>query len=125
MRRLILETSPGVVRLGMPADEGVSAGDWDGSVRTEAGTAFVPAGLSVWELSVDKSPGTKADSDYSKRDQTPDGTATADTTYVEAILRPWTERDTWATERTAEDKWKQVRAYGLDDLARIHRRSLC
>lgn len=117
VRRLILETSSGVVRLGMPADEGVAGGDWDGSVRTEAGTAFVPGGLSVWELSVDKSPGTKADSDYSKRNQTPDGTATADTTYVEAILRPWTGRDTWARERTAEAKWKQVRAYGLDDIA--------
>jgi hypothetical protein len=114
---LILETATGVVRLGMPADEGVSAGDWDGSVQADIGTAYVPAGLSVWELSVDKSPGTKADTDYEKRAATPDGTPTAEATYVEAILRPWTDRDNWAKNRTAEGTWRQVRAYGLDDLA--------
>ena len=33
VRRLILETTPGLVQLGMPAGDGVAAGDWDGSVR--------------------------------------------------------------------------------------------
>ena len=47
VRRLILETTPGLVQLGMPAGDGVAAGDWDGSVRTTAATAWVADGLSV------------------------------------------------------------------------------
>src|SRR5437016_5897487 len=54
IRRLVWETAPDAVRLGFPAGSGTSAGDWDGSVRTVTGNAFVPAGLSVWELSVEK-----------------------------------------------------------------------
>lgn len=59
VRRLILETTPGLVELGMPAGDGVAAGDWDGSVRTAEATVWVPGGLSVWELSVNSSPNTR------------------------------------------------------------------
>jgi hypothetical protein len=116
VRRLILETTPGLVELGMPAGDGVAAGDWDGSVRTTEATAWVPDGLSVWELSVNSSPNKKADEDYSKRTDTPDGTPTADCTYVEAILRPWTARATWATGKRSDPVWRDVKVLGLDDI---------
>lgn len=116
VRRLILETTPGLVELGMPAGDGVAAGDWDGSVRTTEATAWVPDGLSVWELSVNSSPNAKADEDYSKRTDTPDGTPTAECTYVEAILRPWTARAKWATDKRNDQVWRDVRALGLDDI---------
>lgn len=116
VRRLILETTPGLVQLGMPAGDGVAAGDWDGSVRTTAATAWVADGLSVWELSVNSSPNTKADDDYSKRTGTPDGTPTSECTYVEAILRPWTARAGWATGKRSDKVWRDVRAIGLDDI---------
>ncbi|MFG1625449.1 hypothetical protein [Kribbella sp. NPDC049227] len=116
VRQLILETTPGIVSLGMPAGDGVAAGGWDGSVRAVNGNAWVPQGYSVWELSVDGSPGVKADNDYEKRHSTPGGTPPRQTTYVEAILRPWTARDDWAATRTAEGTWQSVRALGLDDI---------
>ncbi|WP_158682477.1 hypothetical protein [Nocardia cyriacigeorgica] len=116
VRRLILETTPGLVELGMPAGDGVAAGDWDGSVRASKATAWVPEGLSVWELSVNSSPNTKADEDYSKRIRTPDGTPTTDCTYVEAILRPWTARGTWALGKRSDKVWRDVKALGLDDI---------
>lgn len=116
VRRLILETTPGLVELGMPAGDGVAAGDWDGSVRTTEATAWVADGLSVWELSVNSSPNTKADDDYSKRTGTPDGTPTSECTYVEAILRPWTARARWATGKRSDKVWGDVKALGLDDI---------
>ncbi|MCU4297172.1 hypothetical protein D3I60_08770 [Brevibacterium permense] len=116
VRRLLLETTPGLVELGVPAGDGVAAGGWDGSVRTTKATAWVPDGLSVWELSVNSSPNTKADEDYSKRADTPDGTPTTDCTYVEAILRPWTGRATWARDKRSDKVWRDVRALGLDDI---------
>ncbi|MGK2852285.1 MAG: hypothetical protein ACSLFN_15445 [Candidatus Limnocylindrales bacterium] len=113
---MILETTLGIVEIGMPAGEGVSAGGWDGAVRATAATAWVPTGLSLWEVSVDAGTGRKSDYDYSKRDSTPDASSTSDCTYIELILRPWTKRAEWATSRTAERKWADVRAYGVDDV---------
>jgi hypothetical protein len=117
IRRLIWETAPDAVRLGFPAGSGTSAGDWDGSVRTVTGNAFVPAGLSVWEVSVEKSGITaKADGDYGKRTSTPDGSPTSDAEYIEAILRPWPGRRTWAAGKRGDGRWKDVRGYGVDDI---------
>jgi hypothetical protein len=116
IRRLVLETAPEAVQLGFPAGTGVSAGGWDGSVRTITGNAFVPVGLSVWELSVNEGVTGKADEDYGKRTGTPDGSPASDAVYVEAILRPWTARDTWAAGKRGDQRWKDVRAYGVDDV---------
>jgi hypothetical protein len=116
VRRLILETGTEVVGLSFPAGEGVAAGDWDGSIRSGAASKFIPGGLSVWELSVRKDVGTKADEDYEKRTATPDGSPTTEATYVAAALRPWTKRAKWARDRTTEGRWAEVRALGLDDI---------
>lgn len=116
LRRLILETARGVVRPGFPAGEGVAAGGWDGSLVASEAAPYIPAGLSVWELSVEKAVETKADKDFDKRNATPDGSPTAHCTYVAVGLRPWTGRQAWATKRTAEGTWKGVRALGVDDV---------
>lgn len=117
IRRLVWETVPDAVQLGFPAGSGTSAGDWDGSVRTVTGNAMVPAGLSVWELSVMTSGiEAKADGDYDKRTSTPDGSPTAEAEYIEAILRPWRDRRKWATGKNGDRRWKNVRGYGVDDI---------
>lgn len=116
VRRLIQETTPGLAQLGMPAGEGVSSGGWDGTVKATRATAWVPEGLSVWEVSADKSPKAKADADYSKRLSTPDGSATSSATYVALSLRLWSKRADWARDRTVEKRWREVKAYGLDEV---------
>ena len=116
VRRLVMETCPGITSLGFPAGSGAALGSWDGSVRTTGGNAFVPDGLSLWELSVKKSITKKADDDYAKRTTTPDGSPTSDCVYIEAILRPWAERNEWAVGKQADRRWKGVRAYGVDDI---------
>lgn len=117
IRRLIWETVPDVVRLGFPAGSGTSAGSWDGSVRTIAGNTYVPAGLSVWELSVQASGiAAKADGDYDKRTGTPDGSPISEAVYVEAMLRPWTDRRDWAKGKCGQNRWKNVFGYGVDDI---------
>jgi hypothetical protein len=116
IRRLILETGSGIAEIGFPAGEGVRAGGWDGTVRATQATPFIPGGLSLWEVSADKDPGTKADTDYEKRRDTPDGTPTNECTYVAVQLRPWTKREEWAASRAGERRWKSVRAFGVDDI---------
>jgi hypothetical protein len=116
IRRLILETGKGVVELGFPAGEGVAAASWDGTVRASEDALYVPSGLSLWELSVEKSPGAKADNDYAKRTSTPDGSPTADAIYVAVSLRPWLKRGEWAQGKSGDGRWKAVRALGVDDV---------
>lgn len=116
LRRLILETGRGVVQLGFPAGEGVSSTGWDGTVRASESTAFIPAGLSLWEVSVEKSVGRKADRDFEKRHTTPDGSLPTACTYVASSLRRWRDRAAWERTRTAQGRWAAVRAYGIDDI---------
>lgn len=116
IRRLILETGHGVVQLGFPGGEGIATGSWDGTARATEPTAFIPAGLSLWELSTNSSANTKADKDYIKRITTPDGSAAGDCTYVAVSLRRWAKRHEWAREKSSDGPWKAVRAYGVDDL---------
>ena len=100
----------------MPAGEGVATGGWDGTVSATSATHKIPEGVSVWEVSTDSSPGVKAQTDYDKRLAAPHGLSKTDVTYVEVILRPWIKRGEWAEARSAHGRWKQVFAYGLDDI---------
>lgn len=55
VRRLVHETARDRVEaIDFPAGGGVTSGGFDGFVRASSGTPFVPAGASVWELSVRK-----------------------------------------------------------------------
>ncbi len=116
IRRLILETGRGVVQLGFPGGEGIATGGWDGTARATEATAFIPADLSLWELSAEKSTNAKAERDYAKRLATPDGSPTENCTYVAVSLRRWAKRLKWAGAKSSEGRWKAVRAYGVDDL---------
>ncbi len=116
IRRLILETGKGLTDLSFPAAEGSRVGDWDGIVRVAEATAFIPGGLSGWELSVQASVTTKANQDYAKRTASPDGLLTADCTYVAVSLRIWKKRKEWAAESAKDGRWKDVRALALDEI---------
>ena len=116
IRRSILETGRSVTELAFPAAEGARVGGWDGSVRSSQATPFIPEGLSGWEVSVEKDVGAKADSDYERRTSSPDGSPMQDCTYVAVSLRQWTKRAEWAARRSAEGRWKVVRALALDEI---------
>lgn len=116
VRRLVLETGEGLERVHFPAGAGASAGDWDGVVAAAVGDAYVPEGLSAWELSTEKRSNPKAEEDYEKRPTGPDGAASEDVTYVQVICRPWVKSASFASTRRAQARWKDVRAYNVEDI---------
>ena len=116
MCRLVKETSGGPVDARFATDEGVDVGGFDGTVIAEAGSRWVSSGCSVWEVSTERSVGTKADDDYENRREAPPGWSMPETTYVAVSLRAWQERGKWAHQRTGDNHWREVRAIGLDDL---------
>ena len=97
----------------MPGGSGVASSGFDGVVRAARATAFIPAGTSVWELSVGGND-AKANDDYGKRTSGPGGAPTSDVVYIEAILAPWMKARTWAASKSTDGRWKDVLGYNLD-----------
>lgn len=116
LRRLVIETADGVEFVDFPAGVGATAGGWDGVVRATVGNAFVPEGVSGWEISAKKNSNKKAEDDYAKRLSAPDGGTTADATFVEVICRPWTKARSFTAQHTSEGRWKDVRGYNVESL---------
>lgn len=117
MRLLIHATVTQPEKIGFPADEGVQLGGWDGIVSVVSGNAWVPAGLSVWEIGTNKAVKGKADDDYEKRKLDTLGLAPSDTTFVFITPRRWGGKEKWLASRRAEGFFCDVRAYDADDLA--------
>ena len=116
VRRLILATTPQVSRVGVRSGEGVQLAGWDGIVIAGAGNAFVPKGVSAWEMGTNQNPRPKAQDDYKKRTQDSQVVNPAQTTFVFVTPRRWPDKDAWAVERRAEGVWRDVRVYDADDM---------
>lgn len=117
VRRLILASEAGINKLHVRSGEGVHLPAWDGIVEADRGTAFVPKGISGWEMSVAADPKRKAERDWGTR--TADGlTLTpADATFVFVTPRRWSDKEEWAARKTKEGPWREVRVLDADDLA--------
>ena len=117
IRRLILATVPDLSRLDIPGGSAVWFSGWDGMLTAEAGNAWAPKGHSAWEFSCRRDVGTKANEDYRKRTDPPQGAADAATTFVFVTPRRWNGKDEWETQRRDEGKWADVRAFDASNLA--------
>jgi hypothetical protein len=117
VRRLLFATTP-LNGIDMRADGGTRYEGWDGIVGTALRTTFCPAGLSVWELSVEKKVRPKLDDDYEKRSRKPPaGVQPKLTTYVAVTSRGFSRKAEWIAEKRADGIWADVRVYDADDLA--------
>lgn len=115
VRRLVVETTNDAVDAHFPSGKGVHLGGFDGRVQGATGSMWVPEGSSVWELSTEARPGSKAAEDFDNRPNAPAGWTKRDTSYVALSLRAWSNTDAWETERTRRG-WRSVKALGLDHL---------
>ena len=117
IRRLIRATATRVTEFHVPTGEGVHLEGWDGIVRNEQDTPFVPEGTSGWEMSVAARPQTKAEKDYRKRSEDSKPLVAEDTTFVFVTLRRWGGKDVWAREKSGNGPWRRVRVLDADDVA--------
>ena len=117
IRRLIVATVSMPSLLHMPSGSSVWLPGWDGLLVTGEGNTWVPDGASAWEFSSEKSPQSKATADYKKRTENPQGVDNPKTTFLFVTPRKWTGKKKWATERSKEGDWSDVRALNADDLA--------
>jgi len=116
IRRLILASVKRVERLHFRSEEGVQLAGWDGIVQVPVGNAYVPDGLSGWELSTRSDARGKADDDYETRSNDPLPLDAVNASFVSVTARRWSHKEKWADEKNHEGVWKDVRAFDADDL---------
>lgn len=102
-------------KMDFPAYESVNRPRFDGEVNCNSLNAWVPDGWSVWELSKNSNPASKAQEDISKRDESLEGQR-SDATYVCVTVRHWQKKAEWAQQQRDSGRWKDVRAYDADDI---------
>ena len=117
LRRLVLAGEVRVEHIDFRAGEGVQLEGWDGLVEAGSGSAFVPDGVSGWEMGTNRAVKNKADGDYAKRLADPLGLEPDRTTFIFVTPRRWRNKAAWAMAKRREGRWKDVRAYDADDMA--------
>lgn len=116
VRRLVHDTGRELQHLDFPGFDNAQRHGFDGQVLAGAAALKVPAGLSVWEVSVAREPQKKAERDYKARlDKLPQ-TQQAESTYVFVTTWNWDGKDDWVKRKNALGEWKEVRAYDASDL---------
>jgi excisionase family DNA binding protein len=115
MRRLLAAT-PGVTNISIRSGDGVAMGSWDGHAESEDRASFLPAGELWFEFGVGASPRAKADDDWTKRRDKPDGANPAESAFVFATPRRFSTKARWANERRSEGVFKDVLVLDADDL---------
>jgi transcriptional regulator with XRE-family HTH domain len=100
-----------------PSDEGVQFAGWDGTTHAQAGSEYVPAGSTGWEIGTQRDDvAGKANSDYHKRTEDPGELNPAGSTFIFVTPRHWPKKEEWAREKLVQGTWRDVRAYDGTDL---------
>ena len=114
--KLIFETSPRSTFFEIPTGSAVFLEGWDGYVKCESATTFVPGDVSVWEYKTNGAK-TQADSDYDKRTQDSQGLDKSQVTFIFVTTKTWKEKKKWIEEKQKENIWKYVRVYDAINLS--------
>ncbi|WP_426701524.1 hypothetical protein ACPPVV_00465 [Rhodanobacter sp. Col0626] len=126
VRRLIQASADGVGDVRFPSGESTFRPGADGLVQAKGSPPYVPAGVSLWELSTEKQPHQKAKRDIEKRSKSGAQDAyldhkRADIAYVALSLRRWhgekgQDRDEFESHYRSLGVWKDVKIIDADDL---------
>jgi hypothetical protein len=116
LRRLIHSTGRDLRHVDFPAYDNAERRGWDGQTDAAAATPWIPDGQSGWEFGTSERPAKKASDDYAARTRSIPAAERAETTFIFVTPRNWTGKIKWANDKTAEGKWKDVRALDASDL---------
>jgi hypothetical protein len=117
LTRLIRAEKGHDAELRFPSGDAIALRGWDGLCRVATGTAYIPAGVSGWEISAqtDDIKG-KADRDFDHRTTRPSTINPETATFVFVTPCRWPGKDGWVEEKKAAGIWADVRAYDAVDL---------
>ena len=111
IRRLIWATlKPSEIRrISFPAGADTYLSGFDGQLDAAGPSPWTPKGLSVWELSVERKKGSKAERDYQRRRDALSANERSQLSYVAVSARRWQDahRKSWIKDKK-DDGWKDV-----------------
>jgi transcriptional regulator with XRE-family HTH domain len=117
LTRLIRAEKGHDAQLRFPSGDAIALHGWDGRCRVRKGTAYIPAGVSGWEISAQTDNLTqKAEGVFRSRTEAPKGINPAASAFVFATPCRWPGKDDWVEEKKAAGAWADVRAYDAVDL---------
>lgn len=114
--RLVRATTPISTKADFPSGSATFIGGWDGVVSCEVETPYVPQGVSLWEFGTTDDCKGKADDDYDKRKNNPEGYNPSECTFVFVTPRLWTKKTKWVKAKKTENFWKDVIVYDAIDI---------
>jgi len=113
---LIRASAADISSIRFPTGDSSQMRGWDGHLASSGAPPYVPAGESGWEFGTSEDVDTKADEDYTGRLKKSEPVDRPKATFVFVTPRPWSGAKTWAKDKVAEGKWKDVKAYDAVDL---------
>ena len=116
LRRLINSTGRDLRRVDFSGGDNAQRPGWDGWVKADAPTPWIPEGNSGWELSTAQCPEPKANRDYISRLGTVTQSERSTCTFVFVTTRNWPGKNDWAMHMQARREWKAVRAFDASDI---------
>jgi hypothetical protein len=116
MSKLVRATTPTSTQVDFPSGSAVFMGGWDGIVKCEAKTAYVPEGVSLWEFGTEANSVIQAERNYVKRTADPLGHDISNRTFVFVTGRVWAGKKNWQLEKIKEGKWKHIEVYDSSDI---------
>ena len=115
MHRLIAASNASLEVLSMPFGDSIGRSGLDGFTLTSKPCSIVPEGDAVWEMGVDRTPATKANKDFTKRNEKTSAKRKAKTTYIQVTPRHWDKKSEWL-ENKKDEGWKSIKVYDVDDI---------
>ena len=116
LRTLAHSTDPALNKIDFPGNNDGERPGWDGWIETGKGNAWVPKGVSGWEIGTDVNVAKKAEGDYRSRTDSVAPDKRAGITFVFVSPRHWPGKAQWVKSKQALGEWKDVRAYDSCDL---------
>ena len=116
LRTLVHSTGSQLTFVDFPGNDDSERPGWDGFVKANIATPWVPQGQSGWEFGVDSDINGKADGDYEKSIRAVPAKERKDITFVFVTPRRWSRKKKWQSSQQAKKEWKDVRVYDASDL---------
>ncbi len=115
--RLLLATHGPAATLRFPSDDSIQHPGWDGVCDAPTGSPYVPAGITAWEIGVQRGKvSAKAEDDYVKRTADPLEIDPAVSCFIFLTPQRWPQKDVWAAEKKQDGVWRDVRVIDGDML---------
>lgn len=113
IQKLILSTAKinSITFIDFPSRDNANTGGLDGELKSLDETIYIPNGHSIWEIGEERGIKGKADGDYKKRTEEPNGYDPKECFFIFVTARENKNRKKWEEEKNNLKEWINVRFY--------------